>query len=272
MARYITRRKLYRRSRLRRRGRKINLRKLKKDILKCNFPTKIKFLGLTEKKTMFLTQSGTITGNYSFILNPLATDNYKTLTGNVSNHCNWDKICILGVYIRIQPTVNTFQGTVQQGTGVDAVKYVGSTITQVQCTYNMNVIEDPTLEDGLIDKKEYDAAGLVNKQVFTFNSNESFTIYIPAPSTMSTVDAVIHKPKTWWSLVNLYGGTYESEEPIKNGRRNISEDEDDDDSMYGNILPNAKDRPSFTAGRIFFKANEGVSFNYTVNYKVALRG
>ena len=267
MARYITRRKLYRRSRLRRRGgKKISLRKLKKDILKCNFPTKIKFLGLTEKKTMFLTQSGTITGNHSFVLNPLATDNYSTLTGNIVNHCNWDKICILGIYIRIQPTVNTFQGTVKQGTGPDAVEYVGSTITQVQCTYNMNVIDDPSLAEDPINKEEYDNAGIKNKQVFTFNSNESFTIYIPAPSTMSTVDAVIHKPKTWWSLVNLYGGTYKVDH---NGRRNVSED---DDEEYGSILPTAQDRPTFTAGRIFFKANTNVSFNYTVNYKVALRG
>ena len=192
MARYITRRKLYRRSRLRSRGKKINLRKLKKDILKCNFPTKIKFLGLTEKKTMFLTKSGTITGSTSFVLNPLNTENYSTITGNIANHCNWDKMCILGVYIRIQPTVNMFQGQVE-----------GNSITQVQCTYNMNVIEDPNVQDNP-DKVDYDTAGIVNKQVFTFNSNESFTIYIPAPSTMSTIDAVIHKPKTWWCISTIF--------------------------------------------------------------------
>lgn len=262
MARYITRRKLYRRSRLRRRGRKINLRKLKKDILKCNFPTKIKFLGLTEKKTMFLTQSGTIDGSTSFILNPLNTENYQTLTGNVVGHCNWDKICILGVYIRIQPTINMFEGGQN-----------GKVITQVQCTYNMNIIdeEDPAV---VVDRVTYDSNGINNKQVFTFNSNESFTIYIPAPSTMSTVDSVIHKPKTWWSLINLRNGTYvQPPAPVVNGRRNLSEDDDEDEGEYGSILPTAGDRPSFNAGRIFFKtANDNVSFNYTVNYKVALRG
>lgn len=259
MARYITRRKLYRRSRLRRRGKKINLRKLKKDILKCNFPTKIKFLGLTEKKTMFLTKSGTIIGSTSFVLNPLDTENYKTITGNIVNHCNWDKLCILGIYIRIQPTINMFQGTIGQ--------QVGNSITQVQCTYNMNVIEDPN-SNANPDKVQYDTDGVVNKQVFTFNSNESFTIYIPAPSTMSTVDAVIHKPKTWWSLVNLRDGTYV---PGRNqGEDEVSED--DDDEEYGSILPAAVDKPKFTAGRVFFKAGAGVSFNYTVNYKVALRG
>ena len=270
MARYITRRKMYRRSNLRRRGKKINLRKLKKDILKCNFPTKIKFLGLTEKKTMFLTQSGTITGPTSFVLNPLDTENYSTITGNIANHCNWDKICILGIYIRIQPTINMFQGTVA---GV-----VGNKITQVQCTYNMNVIEDPNAQNNP-DKVNYDTAGVVNKQVFTFNSNESFTIYIPAPSTMSTVDAVIHKPKTWWSLINLKDGTYvqppaPNPNPNHNGRRNISEDDEDEDDEgeYGSILPNGNDRPVFTAGRVFFNAGVGVSFNYTINYKVALRG
>lgn len=265
MARYITRRKLYRRSRLRRRGRKINLRKLKKDILKCNFPTKIKFLGLTEKKTMFLTQSGTIDGSTSFILNPLNTDNYQTLTGNVAGHCNWDKICILGIYIRIQPTINMFEGGVN-----------GKTITQVQCTYNMNVIDEQNPQV-VVNRVAYDEAGVNNKQVFTFSSNESFTIYIPAPSTMSTIDAVIHKPKTWWSLINLRDGTYEqpadddNNDDVQNRRRNLSEDEDEGE--YGSILPTAADRPSFTAGRIFFKtANDRVSFNYTVNYKVALRG
>ena len=37
-----------------------SLRKIKKDIMRCNFPTKVKFLGLTEKKVMFLTKTFTI--------------------------------------------------------------------------------------------------------------------------------------------------------------------------------------------------------------------
>ena len=70
-----------------------SLKKIKKDILKCNFPTKVKFMGLTEKKVMFLTKTFDFKFNsdatadvqtpvgHSFILNPLDTDNIESIMG-----------------------------------------------------------------------------------------------------------------------------------------------------------------------------------------------
>ena len=227
---------------------------------------------------MFLTKEGTITGPTSIILNPVETDNFITILGNKIGHSNWDKICILGIYIKIQPNRNIWDGTT---TGQNDVSE--KSITQVKCTYNMNVVYDPNapVQDPNAapnvnvnpDAAVYDADGLVNKQVFTFNSNEAFTIYIPTPSTMSTNDPVIHKPKTWWSLVNLKDGQYTA---ARNQMIEDSGDEDDDgddeDDFVSSILPNSTAKACMTAGRIFFQAGAKVSFNYTINYKVALRG
>ena len=163
-----------------------SLRKIKKDILKCNFPTKVKFMGLPEKKVMFLTKDITATftdGNQShaFILDPMATDNISSILSNkiIYNYdvgreektvtaafSNWDKLCILGIYIKFQPKKNVWTAN------------AADEIVPVKCTYTTNNCPLKATINGVsVDvATKYDKENVKNKQVFTFNSNDQLQL------------------------------------------------------------------------------------------------
>lgn len=306
MARYYNRRRFARRVRRMRRSKRSSLSRVKKDILKCNFPTKVKFMGLTEKKVMFLTESVsmTTTNGKEIILNPMNASNISSImstatkqiiTGGTEerpvttaynvNYSNWDKMCILGIYIKVQPIKNVWTADGD------------SSITPVKCIYSQNtldltnyrVIEGQGQQAHLVryGPVQYDNDSLSLKQVFTFNSNEAFTIYIPAPPTMSSTDPCVHKSKTWWSLVNIkknyvnnfYINSVENDEE-ESQFKTYGEDEDyDDDDVpilgSGPVQPSAAgqdDRSYIHAGRLYFVSAAAAEFNVTINYKVALKG
>ena len=253
-----------------------SMKKVKKDILKCNFPTKVKFMGLSERKVMFLTRTEKLAlanTNKCILLNPLQCPNVISLM-NVENGAklsNWDKFCILGIYIKMQPVKNQWTGAAAaQGQQAD-------TINEVQCTYTYNNCPENVAAN-------YDNDNINRKQVFTFNSNEAFTIYIPAPPTMSyrdpitvpvtgdqnaTVtipqhsDCVVHKSKTWWSLADLKANT--------TGRQMIGEEEEgsmdydgeSDEDMIGSPYDNASS-PIVHAGRLFFKCSGAASDHHVL--------
>ena len=270
-----------------------SLRKVKKDILKCNFPTKVKFLGLSEKKVMFLKKSTTISlateNQYraAIQLNPLVCPNVKSLMKPIGNvkYTNWDKFCILGIYIKMQPQKNQWTG---DGAAIN-------TIQEVKCTYTYNNCPRA-------DQAAYDHNNIDYKQVFTFNSNEAFTIYIPAPPTMTYRDAyvaevkananltgnvtgyvqvpqesncVVHKSKTWWSLAdlksNMNGDANFQDVNDEEIEDEISDEQVMDEDMIGTPYTNELN-PIVHAGRIFFETDGDVKYNVTINYKVALKG
>ena len=264
-----------------------SLRKIKKDILKCNFPTKVKFMGLSEKKVMFLTKTETVNlvetkqdnvitkyGGKSIVLSPTDTTNITSIMDKTpiairygkdsivnSNAItsNWDKICVLGIYIKFQPTKNNWSAD------------GNSTINEVKCTYTYNNIDkvgDAPKEDVAAS---YDHTNTVNKQVFTFNSNEAFTLYIPAPPTMCSDSPVVHKSKTWWSLTDLYQnqGTLHF---LRGEDESMEEDEYEEEisDMIGTPFT-PKENPVMHCGRLFLEST-AASYNVTINYKVALKG
>lgn len=245
---------------------------LKKDIRKCNFPNKVKFLGMTERKTMFLYKEEILnTQNWSYYLEPVNTSNVGTLRSwsnvgaeghqSLAMLTNWDKFCVLGIYVRFQPVANVYDGT------VDA-----QSISQIKCTYTMNNVDTVTwlddknnVHDGF-NPNYYDTANINNKQVFTFNSNESFTLYIPAPTTMCFNSPVVQKSKTWWSLSEIKPIDYSA---IRRAD-GFSEDSDEDDYDREGVL--ADNQFSMHCGRIHLESNQAIRYNVTINYKVALKG
>ena len=279
MARRFRSRRYRPRSARRIRFRKSSLKRIKKDILKCNFPTKVKFMGLTERKVMFLTyqQDLSFTLNtetditkpdngihdHSMYLIPTTAENYESIvkeTGTALRKPNWDKMCVLGIYIKIQPVANTFDGA-------DAEKK----IYPVQCFYAMDSCPIGSVlayDDGI---RSY-------KQLFTFNSNEAFTIYLPAPTTMAFNDAVVHRSKTWWSLATLKSG--KAVDYIKLAdmeEEQYNEDVNDDNDADDDIIGAADDANTgsgymFHCGRLAFHTKGKADFNVTVNFKVALKG
>ena len=269
-----------------------SLKKIKKDILKCNFPTKVKFMGLTEKKVMFLTKTFDFKFNsdatadvqtpvgHSFILNPLDTDNIESIMGikNLTKvgdntvkamFSNWDKFCILGVYIKFQPQQNMWEANSLNKNTINTVKCI---YTSNNCPLKATVFDQPTEIANLYDKEN-----LKNKQVFTFNSNEAFTIYVPAPTTMESTSAVVHKAKTWWSLTDLKKPDADSTRSLGMDEEESNEDEsvNDEQVMFSDlgtpITTPATDKPDFSAGRIYLESI-GARYNITINYKVALKG
>lgn len=229
---------------------------LKKDIRKCNFPSKVKFVGLTEKKVMFLYETKSIkTNQYSFYLDPLGATNLNSL-GYVNNtvgqedfcFANWDKFCVLGIYIRFQPTKNTWAANQNDD------------IVPIKMTYTMNnVLETVEDDDGnnILEVIGYDHENVNNKQIFTFNSNESFTLYVPAPTTMCFDSPVVHKSKTWWSLTDL--------KALSAGSRYLEDDENVQGADPGHQF-------SMHCGRIYLEGATNINYNVTINYKVALKG
>ena len=264
------------------------MRKVKKDILKCNFPTKVKFMGLSEKKVMFLTKTetvklvekkaedGTVTkyGGKSIVLSPTDTTNITSIMSKTpiiirygensvlnSNAItsNWDKICVLGIYIKFQPTKNNWSAD------------GNSTINEVKCTYTYNNIDkvgDVPKEDVAVS---YDHTNTVKKQVFTFNSNEAFTLYIPAPPTMCSASPVVYKSKTWWSLTDLYQ-SQGNLHFLRGDDESMEEDEYEEEigDMIGTPFT-PKENPTMHCGRLFLESTSA-NYNVTINYKVALKG
>lgn len=238
-------------------------------------------MGLSERKVMFLTKNTKLglDANTSkcILLDPLQCPNVLSLMkyDNGVKYTNWDKFCILGIYIKMQPTKNNWSAD------------GNSTINEIKCTYTYNNCP----EDSAV---QYDLENITRKQVFTFNSNEAFTIYIPAPPTMSYRDAfttpatmdenggatvgyveipqqcdcVVHKSKTWWSLADLKANL--------TGRNMIGEEEsvdgdESDEDMIGTPFGNTTS-PIVHAGRLFFNCEGDANYNVTINYKVALKG
>lgn len=300
------RRRYRKRSSFRRRGygarKSRTLKKVKRDILKCNFPTKVKFIGLPEKKTMFLTDQQTIvtSGNgvkKTLYLYPTKCPNIKTLyreerfqIGKDKDDnpisagalfANWDKYCVLAVYIRIQPEANIFDG-------------INKSIVPIKCYYAMNnnlVFDEsaaPQTINGIEVKRVVDNYGehlLLDKPIFTFNSNEHCTFVLKAPQTMQSDQPVVHKKYEWWSLVDQallddkkYSGAKtgnqvdeESEEEGEN------QEEELDDTVVPLSTPLISLRsdylPIVHCGHLYFDSGvTPVKLNVTINYKIALRG
>lgn len=277
MARFYRRRRFARRLRRAFRGKRKTMARIKKDIMKCNFPTKVKFMGLTEKKVMFLTKTFDVNMEtkegdkfsdiHEIILDPMNTDNINSIIANSTKEIyNWDKMCILGIYIKFQPKKNMW---------TDA----GNGIVPVKCTYNMNVV---SLGRGENEAALYDKDSLNYKQVFTFNSNEAFTMYIPAPTTMCSDCPCVFRSKTWWALADIskhvvpqIGDKDKQDDPTYTTRNGMDEDDyesDEDNEDVTEYTMGPKEANSYIqAGRLFLQSS-AANYNITINYKVALKG
>ena len=230
-------------------------------------------MGLTERKVMFLTKTmdlsigkhDTIQKGQIIILDPMDTTNINSLgakpTGtDLARIYNWDKLCILGIYIKFQPKKNVWDAN-----GKD-------NITPVQCIYSSHILPTgiTTNDTSLAIENSF----VKNKQVFTFNSNEAFTMYLPAPTTMCSENPCVHKSKTWWSLYNI--GKHTSSNNIQDTRNDqIDEEEYEDEELPEYSAITGDTRPYVSAGILFLTVENDTdvaNYNVTINYKVALKG
>lgn len=309
MAFYRRYRRSFRRRapRMRRRFRGSALRRVKKDILKCNFPTKVKFIGLPERKVMFLTNNTHVTcikrpvvdGNEDNVLTgstlflyPTECENFQTLCQerNIFNFirndgpninsifANWDKYCILAVYIRIQPQANLFDGQGQ------------NKIVPIRCYYslNNNLVFDPQVLVNNVNAQDvvngYNKKLMLEKPIFTFNSNEHCTFVLRAPQTMQSDTPVVHKKYQWWSVTDQAIMCL-GDNKFSGAKINTNDDESIDGGEFadGSIVPlgtpikewRCDALPVVHCGHLYFDigdTNVQVELNVTINYKIALKG
>ena len=140
-------------------------------------------------------------------------------------------------------------------------------IAPVKCIYSSHIVPIGALNNATA--LEIENSFVKTKQVFTFSSNEAFTMYLPAPTTMSSEDPCVHKSKTWWSLYNI--NTHALTNNIQDEYGAVEEEDNSDDlPEYSAITGNT--RPYISAGVLFLTTATTADYNVTINYKVALKG
>lgn len=234
--------------------RKSKMARIKRDIMKCNFPTKIKFMGLPEKKVMFISQVFTYNSKSKVIkLNPFDCPNIVSLFHKKGDIVvpNFDKMMVLAVYVKMTPNRNMWDGS------------ASNALAPIDCYYSINNVKN---------ENNYEAVAKTYKQNFTFNANENFTIYIGKPSTIQTVSGVIYKPGTWWSL-----GEYKipelKDERVGEYRRDSEEEEDDmEEDIVCESNVDTTDKLNMNCGRLAFSSGKEPNYTITVSYKIALKG
>ena len=265
--------------------------RIKKDINKCNFPTKLKFVGLPEKKVMFLQETinlekmptGIFTGTgadrkektykgpISIILNPMNCDT-TTLFKSISGvDCpNFDKFTILGVYIKMTPNANAYGPN--------------DHLRPISCFYALNTPSNGVVDQGVVKvekiteattKFDYKTRGL--KQKFSFNCNENFTYFLNRPQTMDLDSPVIYKAGTWWSLGEVMATSRKMPEASVSSRRgeDIEEEYENDEDVEATTIEG--DKIQMNCGRLFFwsedpAADVSIPYTMTISYKIALKG
>lgn len=225
-----------RRLRIRSRSR----RSIRKDLDKIGYPTHVKFIGFTQRKTFLLKQNietATIQdGSILYYLDPRESSKWKKYIGD-GDDIKYQTFSVKKVYIRITPVINTFTQSNQ--------------IPQLKMTYHYYLpgTSEEAATTVLGAQSEY-------KDEYVFDSNKSITFVIkrPRPCTGITID----RPRT--DILLSYLGNY-------NGIG--SEQEEDyynDDENVGEIK-----KTDFNYGIVRLQGPNGTAYNIQVTYKVSVR-
>lgn len=226
-----------RRSRIRSRSR----RSIRKDLDKIGYPTHVKFIGFTQRKTFLLkTESTTAdigsTESILYYLDPRESPKWVKYIGEKDN-IKYQTFSVKKIYVRITPIANTFTTTAQ--------------IPQLKMTYHYYIPGNSTInaDSALKTQSEY-------KDEYVFDSNKSITFVIkrPRPCTGITID----KPRT--DVLLSYLGNYDA----------IGDEKDDgyynDDEDVEKIQ-----NTDFNYGILRIEGAEHTAYNIQVTYKVSVR-
>lgn len=245
--------------------------KIKRDLAHLNFSRKVKIMGLTEYKTMYLRETGSIdlssTKQWdSIVLRPDQAQNLNTLYSVVTRDKesvkvpNWEKFRVTAVYVHVQPIYNTFDETTGQIHNVESFYSVGSLGSALANS---------------ADAKSYHNV----KETFTFSTNDNFTFVIRAPESMectsggsgdgitTSIDSIAVYPRyQWWSLKDMML------DPPDFQANEASEYSEDDVEAF----PASNQVPAF--GELVFRCKESINEKkpikllVDVQYKIQLRG
>lgn len=228
-----------RRLRIRSRSR----RSIRKDLDKIGYPTHVKFIGFTQRKTFLLkTDTSTVTltketgTSVLYYLDPRESGKWEKYIGE-GNDIKYQTFSVKKIYIRITPVVNTFTADYK--------------IPQLKMTYHYYLPGGS--KDGastvLGAQSEY-------KDEYVFDSNKSITFVIkrPRPCTGITID----RPRT--DVLLSYLGNY-----------NAIGDEQNDDYYNDDEDVETIQKTDFNYGIVRLQGPENTAYNIQVTYKVAVR-
>lgn len=216
---------------------------MRKDLDKIGFPTHVKFIGFTQRKTFLLkTKSTTVTLNEKtgetilYYLDPRESGNWKNYIGD-GNNIKYQTFSVKKIYIRVTPVVNTFTPDYK--------------IPQLKMTYHYYLPSTNTddVKKVLATQSEY-------KDEYVFDSNKSITFVIkrPRPCTGITID----RPRT--DVLLSYLGNYDT---IGGEQEDDYYNDDEDVELIKNT--------DFNYGIVRFQGPLNTAYNIQVTYKVSVR-
>lgn len=227
-----------RRLRIRSRSR----RSIRRDLDKIGYPTHVKFIGFTQRKTFLLkTESTTATikdKSILYYLDPRESPKWVKYIGE-KDDIKYQTFSVKKIYVRITPIANTFT--------------TAAHIPQLKMTYHYYLPGTNTS-----DVKEVLATQSEYKDEYVFDSNKSITFVIrkPRPCTGITID----KPRT--EVLLSYLGNYDAiGDEQEDGYYNDDGDEDVE------TIKNT----DFNYGILRIQGANLTAYNIQVTYKVSVR-
>lgn len=226
-----------RRSRIRSRSR----RSIRKDLDKIGYPTHVKFIGFTQRKTFLLkTESATATidskKSILYYLDPRESPKWEKYIGS-GDDIKYQTFSVKKIYVRITPVANSFTPETK--------------IPQLKMTYHYYIPggNKNDVTTVLNEQSEY-------KDEYVFDSNKSITFVIrkPRPCTGITID----RPRT--DVLLSYLGNY-----------NAIGDEQDDGYYNDDEDVEKIQNTDFNYGILRIQGALNTAYNIQVTYKVSVR-
>lgn len=216
-------------------------RSIRRDLDKIGYPTHVKFIGFTQRKTFLLkteSETATIDGKKSILyyLDPRESPKWVKYIGE-KNDIKYQTFSVKKIYVRITPIANSFTPETK--------------IPQLRMTYHYylpgNNIDDAV--SVLNEQSEY-------KDEYVFDSNKSITFVIkrPRPCTGITID----RPRT--DILLSYLGNYNA---IGDEKENDYYNDDEDVEAIKNT--------DFNYGILRIEGAQDTAYNIQVTYKVSVR-
>ena len=221
-------------------------RSIRKDLDKLGYPTHVKFIGMSQKRTFLLRKNSAVgdldaNGRAIFYLDPRESDDWKDYMGE-NDKIRYQLFSVKRIYIRITPQNNSYSGT--------------NVIPQFRLTYH-NFIPSGPENAGIyiLNQSKF-------KESYVFDATKSVTFVLKNPRPCTGV--VADKPRSDILYSYITASTEGKVPPSgESGNQQYYDDESDMDEDVGALAS-----PAFNYGIIFLEGAAGTSFKIQVSYKV----
>ena len=223
-------------------------RSIRKDLDKLGYPTHVKFIGMSQKRTFLLRKKSTVgtldnDGRAIFYLDPRECNDWKDYMGS-DKDIRYQLFSVKKVYIRITPQNNSYSGA--------------DVIPQFKLTYH-NFIPS-----GAEKPAEYIVEQAKFKESYVFDANKSVTFVLKNPRPCTGVIADRPRSDILYSYI-----TATTDGPSGGGTGGVTGGRsyyDDEDEMDEDV--EAVYTPAFNYGILLLEGDKGKSFKIQVSYKV----